>query len=421
MSRGGSRNSVVLTKYGERPLIDVPPLSLSKSRADDDVPRHMFKIPGKRETNVYHQPPRSPQVSLTAAQPQQRRYQEPLVDLPTTQYPRPSYSQNRNFYQPQYPVQVRAQPPPPPPPPQPQIQQRGYSNLAPDSNLVPYNYSHYRPQPQPVQPVPQYSTTYAPAPTQQPVPNGTQSNEVHVYYGPNGERLSGPLPAPNYPTDFTLEGTLEYGKLVSVKVRNSNISYREIPDFVFRDLVRMYGTMERTDVKIVAQGGEYNIYASPSTSDGHIANNPGYIYDQQPLRHIPVPAHSHHSHQPQVYDHEGQGIYDPFTKIYRYGPETRRVRRKRYPPVSKRGSSLSDVEEDYFEDSELFTRDTRRWIFYGFYIFNFKSYLETNTVIKRTFIGVWHEEFVNRSGQGKWRMYCLFFCDGDCPPKIHTF
>lgn len=360
MSRGGSRNSVVLTKYGERPLIDVPPLSLSKSRADDDVPRHMFKIPGKRETNVYHQPPRSPQVSLTAPQPQQRRYQEPLMDLPTTQYPRPSHSQNRNFYQPQYPVQVRAQPPPPPPPPQPQIQQRGYSNLAPDSNLVPYNYSHYRPQPQPVQPVPQYSTTYAPAPTQQPVPNGTQSNEVHVYYGPNGERLSGPLPAPNYPTDFTLEGTLEYGKLVSVKVRNSNISYREIPDFVFRDLVRMYGTMERTDVKIVAQGGEYNIYASPSTSDGHIANNPGYIYDQQPLRHVPVPAHSHHSHQPQVYDHEGQGIYDPFTKIYRYGPETRRVRRKRYPPVSKRGSSLSDVEEDYFEDSELFTRDTRR-------------------------------------------------------------
>lgn len=165
-----------------------------------------------------------------------------------------------------------------------------------------------------MQPVPQYSTTYAPAPTQQPVPNGTQSNEVHVYYGPNGERLPGPLPAPNYPTDFTLEGTLEYGKLVSVKVRNSNISYREIPDFVFRDLVRMYGMIERTDVKIVAQGGEYNIYASPSTSDGQIANNPGYIYDQQPLKHVPVPTHGH---QPQVYDHEGQGIYDPFTKIYR--------------------------------------------------------------------------------------------------------
>lgn len=313
MSRGGSRNSVVLTKYGERPLIDVPPLSLSKSRADDeDVPRHMFKIPGKRTTNVYHQPPRSPQVSLTAPQHQQRRYQEPLMELSTTQYPQPTHSQNRNFYQPQYPVQVQVQPPPPPPPPQPQIQQRGYSNLAPDSNLVPYNYTHYRPQPQPVQPVPQYSTTYAPA--QQPVPNGTQSNEVHVYYGPNGERLPGPLPAPSYPTDFTLEGTLEYGKLVSVKVRNSNISYREIPDFVFRDLVRMYGMIERTDVKIVAQGGEYNIYASPSASDGQVANNPGYIYEQQPLRHVPVPAHSH---QPQVYDHEGQGIYDPFTKIYR--------------------------------------------------------------------------------------------------------
>lgn len=353
MSRGGSRNSVVLTKYGERPLIDIPPLSLSKSRADEDIPTHMFKVPGKRSSHVLHQPPRSPQVSLTAPQPQQRRYQEPLMEQPT-HYNHPTYSHDRNYYQPQY--QPRGPAPAPLPPSPPQVQQSRYSNLAPDSNLVPYNYTHYRPQQQqqPLQPVQQYNTSYGSVPPgPQPVPNGAQSNEVHIYYGPNGERLPGPLPGPNYPTDFTLEGTLEYGKLVSVKVRNSNISYREIPDFVFRDLMKTYGMVERTDVKIVAQGGEYNIYASPSVHSESVTNNPGYIYEQQqPLRQIPVPAHG--------YDHGGGGrAYDPFTKIYRYGRNSRSLR-ERYPPASKRDSSLNDINEDFSEDSEPMTRDTRR-------------------------------------------------------------
>lgn len=351
MSRGGGRNSVVLTKYGERPLIDIPPLSLSSRADDDDVPNHLFRVPGKRSSHVFHQPPRSPQVSLTAPQPQ-RRYQEPLMEQPN--YHQHSHQgQNRSYYQPQY----QNQPPPPPPPQahfQPQVQQNHYSNLAPDSNLVPYNYTHYRPQPQMPQPVPQYNTTstHAPAPIPDQVPNGTQPNEVHVYYGPNGERLPGPLPRPRYPTDFTLEGTLEYGKLVSVKVRNSNISYREIPDFVFQDLYKTYRMMERTDVKIVAQGGEYNIYASPNASNDTVANNPGYVYEQ-PVRQVPVAGN-----QREIYDPRRRQSYDPFTKIYRYERDSLR---ERYPPVSKRGRShLDDIDEDYDDESQLMTRDTLR-------------------------------------------------------------
>lgn len=91
--------------------------------------------------------------------------------------------------------------------------------------------------------------------------------------------------------------------------------------------------------------------------DGYIVNNFGYIYDQLLLRYVFVLVYSYYSYQLQVYDYEGQGIYDLFIKIYRYGLEICRVRWKCYFFVFKRGSSLFDVEEDYFEDSELFIRD----------------------------------------------------------------
>ena len=86
------------------------------------------------------------------------------------------------------------------------------------------------------------------------------------------------MKGPAYPTDFTLEGTLEYGKMVSIKVRNSSISYRDLPQFGTSDLEKMYGMIESTEVKIVAQGGEYNIYASPKLLDNS-SRHYGYMYE----------------------------------------------------------------------------------------------------------------------------------------------
>ena len=304
MSRSSS--SIVNSKYGPRALIEMPPIALEgdKRRYEgyEAVPSHMFRRSTgdhrRHNTKVYHQPPRAAQPSLTV--PPVRRYEEPLMVNQPPQY----------------------QPPPPPPPPQqPQLVPPPpsyhrpppsnnlaypYSNIVQPSNIVPYSTLPQSAPPAVPSLLPAAPPVYAP-PYHHAEQNDSYdpSGEVHIYYGPNGERISGPMKGQAYPTDFTLEGTLEYGKMVSIKVRNSSISYRDLPQFVLRDLEKMYGMIESTEVKIVAQGGEYNIYASPKLLDNS-SRHYGYMYEPR------VRSHD----LPRRRDSAQEDIY---TKRYRYG------------------------------------------------------------------------------------------------------
>lgn len=101
------------------------------------------------------------------------------------------------------------------------------------------------------------------------LPYGSQS-EVHYYYGPNGEKLSGPpdrhlaqAGVKQYVSNFTVEGQLEYGKMISVKIISGNISFHDIPDFVLADIKRAYRLVSSMKVIIIAEGGEYSIYSEP--------------------------------------------------------------------------------------------------------------------------------------------------------------
>ncbi|KAK3095321.1 hypothetical protein FSP39_013190 [Pinctada imbricata] len=319
-----SRASIVESKYGARGLIEMPPIALEGDRRRyhgyQDVPNHMFRQnTGGHRVKVYHQPPSAPQPSLTSP-PMKPSYHEYVIRDTRAQH----------YQQPPPQPQQQAPPPPPPPPlPQPTYSttyQRPpphsspaypYSNIVQNSNVVPYD-TYNPPPPPPPPPVAPPVMPAAPAyPSQSqnyyPNQNGTQdaNGEIHIYYGPNGERLPGPVTGPGYPTDFTLEGTLEYGKLVSVRVRNSNISYRDIPASVLRDIERMYGVYECINVKIVAQGGEYNVYATPAQRENS-ERHYGYMYE--PPAAPPHRGHGHGRHHPR----RGQSASDDkYTKIYR--------------------------------------------------------------------------------------------------------
>ena len=94
----------------------------------------------------------------------------------------------------------------------------------------------------------------------------SQPTEIHHYYGPNGERLREPPRMmqteirKTYPSNFTLEGVLEFGKLVSLNIKRGNISFSDIPDFLLKDLLKEYSIYPRTRVKIVADDSDYRVY-----------------------------------------------------------------------------------------------------------------------------------------------------------------
>ncbi|KAK7494927.1 hypothetical protein BaRGS_00013806 [Batillaria attramentaria] len=72
-------------------------------------------------------------------------------------------------------------------------------------------------------------------------------------------------PQPQNPEldNFRLEGVLEYGHLTTVHFRDSGSNFRQLPDVLKRELQKTYGKYPYTDIKIIAQGGEVHIHATP--------------------------------------------------------------------------------------------------------------------------------------------------------------
>ncbi|XP_033757360.1 LOW QUALITY PROTEIN: uncharacterized protein LOC117339753 [Pecten maximus] len=243
---GRTHRSIVSTKYGDRPLIDVPPISIPQY-----VPKQNIQNPRYQMGNLADDLNLPPNAQQTV----------------TPVYPQPNHAQPSYGYRP-------------------------YGNVIQNSNVIPYQNLPQAPNPYQNGSVPGY---------QQPNQNGSvpgyqqpnqnvgisdHAGEFHHFYGPHGERISGPLLNMNfgsqnqmrYPTNFKLKGKLKRGHMTSIEVVESNISYRDLPDVVIKDLKRLYGTLEKVDVTIIAEKGEYHIYATPK-QNGVSLVNPGYQYD----------------------------------------------------------------------------------------------------------------------------------------------
>lgn len=249
---------VVNTKFGARPIIDLPSFSVgNKYNAGSsnfaDVPPRMFG-PTEYSYNVGRN------VSRNHSQ---AGYVGQYYQVPNQGSPRG------------YPNSPR-------------------SNIVQESNVVPYpSYTtvpngavqQYSNPPQGNSNVVQYNSNQ----------NRGSENEIHHYYGPNGERLAGPpqrfvnpvceQDRPKYPMNFKVEGTLEYGKMVSIRIIHGNVSFRDIPNFVLADCLKTYRVIPKTEVTIVAENGEYNVFATPELM-APLVRNTGYMYE--PQHRLPV-------------------------------------------------------------------------------------------------------------------------------------
>ncbi|CAG2218459.1 unnamed protein product [Mytilus edulis] len=250
--------SVVNTKFGARPIIDLPAFAYGVGKNNymssnlADVPPRMFG-PTEYSYNVGKNVPR---------------------DHSNGGYVGQYYNQSPRGYQ-----------------------NSPTSNLVNESNVLPYpSYTtvpNMAAQQLPMPPQgPNMAAQQPPMPPQGQMaqPYGGQGNETHLYYGPNGERLPGPpsemfRPRPQYttnrrqyPTNFKIEGTLEYGKMVSIRIKEGNVSFRDIPDSVLANCHKTYRMIPRTDVTIEAENGEYNVYASPDVPSPMLRHQ-GYMYD----------------------------------------------------------------------------------------------------------------------------------------------
>lgn len=240
-------DSVVNTKFGARPIIDLPAFAFgSRGHTNSniaDVPQRMFG-PKEYSYNVGRNVPRDNSNGGYVGQ---------YYNFPNQSSPRGVQNPNSNFVK--------------------------------ESNVIPY---------------PSYTTVPNMAAQQSdqgqlipqgaPPPNSSKEGEIHHYYGPNGERLPGPpsefmrqrpsyvVDRKPYPSNFKIESTLEYGKMVSIRIREGNVSFRDIPDFVLTECQKTYRVIPRTEVTIVAEHGEYNVYATPDLQ-APLARHVGYMYD----------------------------------------------------------------------------------------------------------------------------------------------
>ncbi|XP_021361135.1 uncharacterized protein LOC110455363 [Mizuhopecten yessoensis] len=245
---GRTHRSIVSTKYGDRPLIDVPPISFPQRVSYQQTIQNPRYQMGNLADDL-NLPPNAHQT-VTPMYPQQNHAQ-------------PSYGFRPNL--------------------------NPYGNVIQNSNVIPYQSA----------PVPSYPyQNGGPSAYQQPYQNegypstnqGLQgpSGETHHFYGPHGERIPAPILNNNfgfhnqmrYPTNFKMKGKLKRGQMTSIEVVESNISYRDLPDVVIKDLKRLYGHIDKADVTIIAESGEYHIYATPK-QNGVPQVNPGYNYERR--------------------------------------------------------------------------------------------------------------------------------------------
>jgi len=234
----------------------------------------------------------------------------------------------------------------------------------------------------PVQPVVVMSQPQMVAPQPQMAPNqmysnpsgymppypGSNPNEKHIYYGPNGEVLPGPPQGFNthgpvnfrdFPEDFAIEGILHHGRLTSVHLVEASHGFPKIPDFLTQDLFDKYKQFGRTIVRIVLRGGQAYVHAMP---DFGIHSIPGRELPIQTER--PEPALGggvDREYVPVYLDEDEEFDYDKFMQEYRAGKYGRGVsdpnaiRQLQHPdarrhgddPVSKRYRTPPPVPRSY--------------------------------------------------------------------------
>lgn len=202
---------VVQSKYGKRPLLEVPAIQVDAGNSTMEV----WSL--KDNTVTQSDPYRfagllQPAVSLTAQDP-------------TGVYP---IQQLQSHVVPSMRMQTPTQ----------QI-------VDTSGKMIPFSTSYKPPIPQVYPGVhnPFQSQSYSPA-----IPQQLQHSEVQ-----------------HLQDNFCMEGTLEYGLLTTIRQANRTSSFTPLPDFLSRELQISYGRYPITHVRIVRQNGEYFIYSTPDT------------------------------------------------------------------------------------------------------------------------------------------------------------
>ena len=280
-------SKVVTSKFGERQLVQLPPVSFSRNSRSAEVP-----------SIVPYQDNRGNYTNRSSSSMQDGQYSP--YPMPQNIQPRPEGNIVRDINNPGTDYNVV----------QPNDGSLHYTPYAMGQQPQQFQQQpqQYQPQPQKFQPQPQAQPPAAPvqSDTVPPQhggphhggggkekhiyygPNGEvlpgpppgvnmpassdNPNEKHVYYGPNGEVLSGPPQAPHMAgsrsmaapqTEFVVEGELHRGKLVAVYNLDSQGYFPPLPDYVLRTLMEKYGQFEITDVRIAYRWKEYNIHGVP--------------------------------------------------------------------------------------------------------------------------------------------------------------
>ncbi|XP_050397050.1 uncharacterized protein LOC126815447 [Patella vulgata] len=296
-------DAVVSTKYGKRPVLDVPPMKAFGSnnvQVSSMMDYNTSSLIQQPQQQMQYVPPQQPQY-VTAPQQQQGQYAQAPPQL-QTQYP-----------------SIHQQVPPQQPPYQPsaynpyagagfQADQR-FSASAPagpmtDPNnfmlsmmgpLNPFNPANMMGPPLAPPPVPQMQFPQMQFPA--PVPNFNfppppDYNRGHTTYPDQRYGQPPPPPPPRYPAmnqpvhtgpedNYSLQGKLEFGKMTTVHVDSITGNFRQLPEILRKELKKTYGKYPETDIKISVENGEYHIYASPHREDDRPIRGPRAYDDDE--------------------------------------------------------------------------------------------------------------------------------------------
>lgn len=362
---------VVASKYGNRPLIEVPAVTIqrksySASNAQQQALPVNYIQPGyaAQQPSLMNQPayptlqqqPYAPLYVSPAPSPQQQY-------MPPGQFPQQQYVSPAPLPQQQY-----VPPAPAPIPQQAPPLHRNWSNVANNSNFVPYVDSVQLPQTQP--PYGGHAMPNLPGYNQQQyMPNAQQhgaaqngitdaKGEVHHFYGPNGTPIDPANPdfsrvwggnfqqlqQSNAPSDFVLEGKVEYGRLTSVKIKDSKFSFRDVPEVLINEIKRVYREVPKTKIKVIASRGEYNIYAMPHLDE---LRHESYVYEPHERYHA---SYKNHRSRPLT-------EVDPYTKLYSREDNVRLATERRN--VISQGHYVDSDDEAQYPMSDTDAR--RRW------------------------------------------------------------
>ncbi|KAI8793540.1 hypothetical protein BgiMline_003563 [Biomphalaria glabrata] len=212
---------VVSSRFGKRPLLDIPAMQVSGHRG--------IEVPSLQ----------SPIYSAISANP-----------FPNTH--NPMYGPGVYNQQPGYMTTGGLIPPRP----APAIYIDRRHNSAPQMgfyNPPPPRQYFYGPNGEVVQPAPFYN------------PQGMYPGVANPYPVPAPMPVPVRMPYPSYGPfnpGFNITCDLEFGRVTNINVRDSMGEFRGIPDFLREELMRTYGKFPFTEVKVKLENGEFHIYAT---------------------------------------------------------------------------------------------------------------------------------------------------------------